>query len=57
MLVRLFNPVENIVTKGVIAHYEQYLFYPQCFQKSSAADVSTCDKGLNYQRRKLARKI
>ena len=26
--------VENTVDKGEIAHYEQFLLYPQCFQKT-----------------------
>ena len=26
--------VENIVGKGAIAHYEQFLFFPQSFQKT-----------------------
>ena len=26
--------VENTVGKGEIAHYEQFLFFPQCFQKA-----------------------
>ena len=26
--------VENTVGKGEIAHYEQFLFFPQCFQKT-----------------------
>ena len=25
--------VENTVGKGEIAHYEQFLLFPQCFQK------------------------
>ena len=25
--------VENTVSKGEIAHYEQFLLFPQCFQK------------------------
>ena len=32
--------VENIVGKGEIAHYEQFLLFPQCFQKLSVADAS-----------------
>ena len=32
--------VENIVGKGEIAHYEQFLLFPQCFQKLSVVDVS-----------------
>ena len=26
--------VENTVGKGKIAHYEQFLLFPKCFQKS-----------------------
>ena len=26
--------IENIVSKGEIARYEQFLFFPQCFQKA-----------------------
>ena len=26
--------LENIVRKGEIAHYEQFLLFPQCFQKT-----------------------
>ena len=32
--------VENIVGKEEIARYEQFLLFPQCFQKLSAVDVS-----------------
>ena len=31
--------VENTVGKGEIAHYEQFLLFPQCFQKTSIADT------------------
>ena len=31
--------VENIVAKGEIAHHEQFLLLPQCFQKSSASEA------------------
>ena len=31
---------ENIVGKREIASYEQFLFFPQCFQKLSINDVS-----------------
>ena len=31
---KLFKPVENTVGKGEIAHYEQFLLFPQCFQKA-----------------------
>ena len=40
MREQLLNEVENIVTKGEIAHYEQFLIQPQCFKKLSAAEVS-----------------
>ena len=29
--------VENTVGKGEIAHYEQFLLFPQCFQKARIA--------------------
>ena len=31
--------VENAVGKGEIAHYEQFLLFPQCFQKTFTADT------------------
>ena len=31
------NRVENIVGKGEIARYEQFLLFPQCFQKACTA--------------------
>ena len=34
--------VENSLAKGEIARFEQILLLSQCFQKSSAADVSKC---------------
>ena len=47
------NRVENIVSNGEIANYEQFLFLPQCFQKSSAAgrgdDLSTYASGNVYR--------
>ena len=33
--------VENTVGKGEIAHYEQFLLYPQCFQKTSTSTSDT----------------
>ena len=30
--------VENTVGKGEIAHYEQFLLFPQCFQKTGTAN-------------------
>ena len=32
--------VENTVGKGEIAHYEQFLLFPQCFQKGCFPGVS-----------------
>ena len=32
--------VENIVGKGEIARYKQFLLFPQCFKKLSVVDVS-----------------
>ena len=32
--------VENTVGKGEIAHYEQFLLFPQCFQKACFTGVS-----------------
>ena len=31
--------VENTVEKGEIAHYKQFLLFPQCFQKNCTADT------------------
>ena len=31
---KLFKPVENTLRKGEIACYEQFLLFPQCFQKA-----------------------
>ena len=31
--------VENTVGKGEIARYEQFLLFPQCFQKTCSADT------------------
>ena len=33
---------ENIVAKEEMANYEQCLLLPQCFQKSSPADMLKC---------------
>ena len=30
--------VENTMGKGEIAHYEQFLLFPQCFRKTCIAD-------------------
>ena len=34
------DTVENIVVKGEIAHYEQFLLFQQCFQKLSVVNAS-----------------
>ena len=39
MGMQLSDIVENIVGKGEIARYKQFLLFPQCFQKLSG-DVS-----------------
>ena len=31
--------IKNTVEKGEIAHYEQFLLFPQCFQKTCTADT------------------
>ena len=38
--MQLSNWVENIVGQEEIAHYQQFLLFPQCFQKLSFVDVS-----------------
>ena len=40
MKEELSNEVENIVAKGEIARYEQFLFLPKCFQELSSVDAS-----------------
>ena len=37
---KLSKQVENNVEKGEIAHNEQFLLYPQCFQKFFFLEVS-----------------
>ena len=37
---QLSDCVENIVGKGEIARYEQFLLFPQCFQKLCVVDAS-----------------
>ena len=36
---KFFKQIENIVGKGEIAPYEQFLLFPQCFQKTYTADT------------------
>ena len=38
--ILLSDLVENIVGKGEIAHYEQFLLFPQCFHKLYSIDGS-----------------
>ena len=40
MLTYLLNRVENIVSKGEIARFEQFLLLSQSFQKSTAKEAS-----------------
>ena len=40
MGIQLSDWVENMVGKGEIARYEQFLLFPQCFQKLSVVDAS-----------------
>ena len=35
MLISIFDRIENIVGKGENAGYQHFLFFPQCFQKTS----------------------
>ena len=39
MGIKLSAWVENLVEKGEIARYEQFLLFPQSFQKQSVVDV------------------
>ena len=40
MGIQLSDLVENIVGKEEIARDEQFLFFPQCFQKLPVVDAS-----------------
>ena len=40
MGIQLSDIVENIVGEEEIARYEQFLLFPQCFQKLSVVDAS-----------------
>ena len=40
MGIQLPDRVENIVGKGEIARYEQFLLFPRCFQKLPVVDAS-----------------
>ena len=37
--IKFSNRVENTMEKGEIACYEQFLLFPQCFQKTCTADM------------------
>ena len=39
MKEKLLNKVWNIIAKGEMAEYEQFLFLPQCLQESYAAEL------------------
>ena len=39
---KFFKRAENTVGKGEIARYEQFLLFPQCFQKTRTADTRAC---------------
>ena len=45
-----FDRDENIVAKELIAHDEQFLLMPQCFQKSSAIKKDVVLKVLNSKK-------
>ena len=36
---KFFKRVENTVGKGEIARYEQFLLFPQCFQRTCTEDT------------------
>ena len=46
MGLQLPDEVENIVAKEEIARYEQFLLFPQCFQKLAVVEY-LWNKGLN----------
>ena len=48
---KLSKRVENTVGKGEIARYEQFLLFPQCFQKACSQKVSLCGNGLTLSGR------
>ena len=39
MGIQLSDREEKIVGKGKIAHYEQFLLFPLCFQKLSSVET------------------
>ena len=46
--IKFCKKMENIVEKVEIARYEQFLLFPQCFQKTCTAD--TLKRGLLLER-------
>ena len=48
---KFFKQVENTVGKGEIARYEQFLVFPQCFQKTCTAQMLKA--GLVWERVKV----
>ena len=38
--IQISNWVENIMGKGEITRYEQFLLFPKCFQRLPVVDVS-----------------
>ena len=52
---KFFKRVENTVGKGEIARYEQFLLFPQRFQKTSTTD--TYKPGLVLKRVKQTRTV
>ena len=39
-IAKFSKRLENTVVKGEIAHYEQFLLFPQCFQKACFQEAS-----------------
>ena len=53
---KLSKQVGNTVGKGEIARYEQFLLFPQCFQKAFSQGrqkVSLCGNGLTLYHNKI----
>ena len=60
MGIELYDWVENIVGKGEIASYKQFILFPQCFQKLSSVDASkwvSMEKRVKPAYHKLAHEI
>ena len=39
MGIQISDRIENIVGKGEIAHYQQFVLFPPCFQKLSVVNA------------------